>query len=317
MSIFDRRHRYVRWFVPLAVCAGMLISLTGCVERRMTIRSNPPGATVYVDDYEIGTTPVSHDFTYYGTRKVRLVKDGYETLTVYQPMPTPWYDLPGVDFFTENLWPHKIRDDRAFEYQMIPSVNVPTEQLLGRAEQLRNASRVQPAAGVQPLLPPPAGTVAPPPATIIGQPPVGGAAPATIPPGATFQSGPPAGAVPPAGSLPYGPPGSMAPTNGALPNYTPPGGYAPGGYLPNGSYPTGPTGTLPSPSFAPGNTPSGAPNFGTPAMPQPTPGTFPGAAPPMQPAPGVQPPPTFNQPAVPPDWRPIGQAPNQDDLQRR
>ena len=54
------------------------------MQRRLTIRSNPPGALVYVDDYQIGTTPVSTDFVYYGTRKVRLVKSGHETLTVLQ-----------------------------------------------------------------------------------------------------------------------------------------------------------------------------------------------------------------------------------------
>src|ERR1700690_4113146 len=70
----------------LLVLAAIVLSLgtSGCVQRRMTIRSNPPGALVYVDDYEIGTTPVSASFTYYGTRKIRLVKDGYETLTVMQ-----------------------------------------------------------------------------------------------------------------------------------------------------------------------------------------------------------------------------------------
>ena len=56
----------------------------------MTIRSNPPGALVYVDDYTIGVTPVSTSFIYYGTRKIRLVKDGYETLTVMQPISPPW-----------------------------------------------------------------------------------------------------------------------------------------------------------------------------------------------------------------------------------
>jgi hypothetical protein len=64
-------------------CAGQ----SGCVQRRITIRSNPPGALVYVDDYPIGTTPVSTSFVYYGTRKVRLVLSGYETLTVLQPIP--------------------------------------------------------------------------------------------------------------------------------------------------------------------------------------------------------------------------------------
>ena len=50
--------------LAVLVCLAAL----GCVQRRMTIRSNPPGALVYVDDYQVGTTPVSTDFGYYGTR---------------------------------------------------------------------------------------------------------------------------------------------------------------------------------------------------------------------------------------------------------
>jgi hypothetical protein len=103
----------------------------------MTIRSNPPGALVYVDDYHVGTTPVSTNFTYYGTRKIRLVKDGYETLTVMQPIATPWYEIPPLDFFTENLLPGELRDRRTLSYQLRPQTVVRTEQLLGRAEQLR------------------------------------------------------------------------------------------------------------------------------------------------------------------------------------
>ncbi|MBN1588863.1 MAG: PEGA domain-containing protein [Pirellulales bacterium] len=103
----------------------------------MTIRSNPPGAMVYVDDYDVGTTPVSANFTYYGTRKIRLVKDGYETLTVMQPMPTPWYEIPPLDFFTENLLPGELRDRRVFTYQLRPQMVVQAEHLIGRAEQLR------------------------------------------------------------------------------------------------------------------------------------------------------------------------------------
>ena len=103
----------------------------------MTIRSNPPGAAVYVDDYQIGTTPVAVNYTYYGTRKIRLVKDGFETLTVYQPMPAPWYQYFGIDFFSENIWPGKIRDERSYDYQMSPMVMVSNDQLLNRAEQLR------------------------------------------------------------------------------------------------------------------------------------------------------------------------------------
>ena len=57
------------------------------------VRSNPPGAMVYVDNQPIGTTPCATDFIYYGTREIRLVKAGYETLTVNQPLPAPWYEI--------------------------------------------------------------------------------------------------------------------------------------------------------------------------------------------------------------------------------
>jgi len=107
----------------------------------MTIRSNPPGAKVYVDDYEIGATPISRNFTYYGTRKIRLVKDGYETLTVMQPIPPPWYQIPPLDFISENLVPGEHHDRRTLSYQLTPQRVVPSEQLLGRAEDLRSRAR--------------------------------------------------------------------------------------------------------------------------------------------------------------------------------
>lgn len=121
--------------VALAVLA---VGLPGCVQRRLIIRSNPPGALVYVDDYQIGTTPIATNFTYYGTRKIRLVKDGYETLTVMQTIPPPWYQIPPLDFITENLLPGELRDHRTFEYQLVPQAVVPTELLLSRAESLRS-----------------------------------------------------------------------------------------------------------------------------------------------------------------------------------
>jgi len=142
-----RTRRRAAWLLVVLLCAGNL----GCVQRRLTIRSNPPGALVYVDDYQIGTTPVSTDFVYYGTRKVRLSLSGYETLTVMQPLPTPWYEYPGLDFISENLVPGEIRDERVVEYQLKPQMIGPSQQLLGRAENLRQSS----AAPQTPLAPPP------------------------------------------------------------------------------------------------------------------------------------------------------------------
>jgi len=149
-------------------------SQPGCVHRRMTIRTNPPGAVAYVDDYEIGTTPVSTDFTYYGTRKVRLVKDGCETLTVMQPIRAPWYEITPLDFVFENLWPCEIKDHRALDYQLTPQMVVPTEQLLERAEGLRARSHASQAPEVAPLP-----DIAPPPAEAI---PPGTPVPGLMPP---------------------------------------------------------------------------------------------------------------------------------------
>jgi hypothetical protein len=141
-------HR-LAWLCALLVCALP----AGCVQRRLTIRSNPPGALVYVDDHPIGTTPVSTDFVYYGTRKVRLVQSGYETLNVLQPIPAPWYQYPGLDFVTENLVPGEIRDDRVVEYQLQPQVVVPGEQLLERGENLRRGAAAAPPVPVGPAGP--------------------------------------------------------------------------------------------------------------------------------------------------------------------
>jgi len=114
---------------------------TGCVRRRMTIRSSPPGALVFVDDQPIGVTPVSTSFLYYGTRKIQLFKDGFETVTAKQRFPTPWYQLPPVDFFSENLWPFEVRDERYVDFDMIPQQIVPNEKVLERAESLRRSAR--------------------------------------------------------------------------------------------------------------------------------------------------------------------------------
>ena len=119
----------------------ILVTLpSGCVQRRMTIRSTPPGALVYVDDYQIGTTPVSTDFVYYGTRKIRLIKDGYETLTVSQPFPLPWYQIFPFDFVTENIWPGEIRDERVVDLSMMPAAATPPEEVVSRAEVARLAA---------------------------------------------------------------------------------------------------------------------------------------------------------------------------------
>ncbi len=117
-------------FVPVLV-------LTGCVDRRYVIQSDPPGALVLRNGQPIGCTPVDDHFTYYGKYDFTLIKDGYETQKIEQDICAPWYEYPLIDFFTENLIPFKIRDVRRFNYQMQPVKTVRTDEVLQRAEQLR------------------------------------------------------------------------------------------------------------------------------------------------------------------------------------
>ncbi len=132
---------------PRLRCALVAVALvaialpTGCVRRRLMVRSDPPGAMVYVDNQPIGTTPCATSFVYYGTREIRLVKPGYETLTVKQPIPAPWYEIPPIDFLSENVAPSEIQDFRTVTYNLSPQIIVPTDQLVARGEQLRSATQ--------------------------------------------------------------------------------------------------------------------------------------------------------------------------------
>ena len=63
-----------RTLVILLLSAGALAP--GCVEREWTLETDPPGAIVYVSDVEVGRTPVTLDFTWYGDYEVVFRLDG-------------------------------------------------------------------------------------------------------------------------------------------------------------------------------------------------------------------------------------------------
>ena len=129
--------------VLVAACLLSLFTTTtdAAVRRRITIKTNPPGALVYIDDQEIGVTPVSTSFTYYGTRKIQIVKDGYETVTVLREIKPPWYQIPGIDFVTENLMRREFRDERLLQFQLVPLRIRTTNELIQRGSELKQRAR--------------------------------------------------------------------------------------------------------------------------------------------------------------------------------
>lgn len=102
----------------------MLLLANGCVRRELTIRTDPPGAAVYVNDQLKGESPVSYDFTWYGHYRLTLRKDGYARVDDRRMLRAPvWLWIP-LDLVME-LLPLTITDRRTWEYALTPQAELP------------------------------------------------------------------------------------------------------------------------------------------------------------------------------------------------
>jgi len=117
-------------FMVIGACA-----LGGCVERTVTITSDPPGALVWVNDREVGRTPLTFEFEYHGTYDVRLTADGYEPMLTTGKASAPLYDMVPLDLVAE-LVPARIENEQAWHYVLAPR-NDDRASLLERAGELR------------------------------------------------------------------------------------------------------------------------------------------------------------------------------------
>jgi hypothetical protein len=121
--------------VPVVV---IVLSICGCVRRTITITTEPPNARVFLNDQEVGRSPVSTDFLWYGDYDVAVRAEGYQTLQTNWPINPPWYQIVPMDFFTEVLWPGTLHDQRERHFVLEPAQPPDPEALLGRAEQMRD-----------------------------------------------------------------------------------------------------------------------------------------------------------------------------------
>ena len=129
-------HKQNQWVLGLVLCL-VVWPATGCVRRRLTVRTNPPGALVYVDHQLVGPSPASTSFVYYGTRHIEVVGDGYRTEKVLRTFYPKWYQIPPLDFVSETLWPWELRDQRVVDITMLAQPTVPSEELIARADEMR------------------------------------------------------------------------------------------------------------------------------------------------------------------------------------
>jgi len=118
------------------LCVAIVI-FAGCVERRLTINTQPQGALVVLNDEEIGTSPVTVPFNWYGDYNVRISKEGYQTLNTHRPLKAPWYDSFPFDFFAL-LNPKRTVDSYEWTFDLAPKQEPSRETILQKAEELKN-----------------------------------------------------------------------------------------------------------------------------------------------------------------------------------
>ena len=124
-------------FVLSALGLSIGLLLTGCVERKLTINTKPQGALVLLNDEEIGTSPVTVSFEWYGDYWVRISKQGYESLNTHRLLKGPWYDSFPFDFFAQIISPDRIVDSYEWTFELEPKKQISREQLIQNAENLK------------------------------------------------------------------------------------------------------------------------------------------------------------------------------------
>ena len=127
-----------KYLPKLAAAVLLVVLLTGCVERRLTIVTEPSAAVVWLNDEEIGVTPVTVNFNWYGDYNIRLEKPGYEILNTHKLLERPTHDRFPLDFFAEVLWPGTIEDFYTWTFQMDPFQQASAEELIEQANEMRD-----------------------------------------------------------------------------------------------------------------------------------------------------------------------------------
>ena len=115
----------------------LILTSGGCLERQLTIKTDPSAALVELNDEEIGISPVTVNFNWYGDYNIRISKDGFETLKTHKLLKAPWYDHFPFDFFAQILSSKKHVDKYEWQFTLEPKKEVNPDQLIKDALKLK------------------------------------------------------------------------------------------------------------------------------------------------------------------------------------
>ncbi len=135
----------LRRAVLLLLILGAAPCLGGCVERILAVRSEPPGAVVYLDGEKVGVTPCEMKYLWYGTRELVVELSGYRLVSELVTLSPPWWQIMPLDFLTDVLLPFTITDrvDLVRTLEPAPVSKEEVQEVLRRAEELRRRAAVK------------------------------------------------------------------------------------------------------------------------------------------------------------------------------
>ncbi len=121
------------------ICCSVAVlgtfTLGGCVERRIWIDTEPAGALVWLNDAQLGRTPLDLSITHDGVYDLRIEKEGYEPIVTSATVDGPLWDQPPLDLFAEVLPVHASSTTRWRFTLRLRNDSLPA--LADRAERMR------------------------------------------------------------------------------------------------------------------------------------------------------------------------------------
>ena len=127
-------HAYMRHLFYITLLCTVMF---GCVKRTISITSQPQGALVWVNEREVGRTPVEIDYLYYGEYDIRVEKDGQEPIMETRWPKRPLWDAPGLDLVAEMV-PLSFEANTAWHFEF-ENRNDDPQLLLQRAQDVRES----------------------------------------------------------------------------------------------------------------------------------------------------------------------------------
>jgi len=127
-----------RW-AAVGLLAVLPALLGGCVERVLSIKTDPPGAQVSLDDRRVGATPCDVPFIWYGQRRMAVGMHGYQGVQEIVVLDPPWWQYLVLDFLTDVVLPFTLTDRREVSYVLKRAEVSPQEleEVKERASELR------------------------------------------------------------------------------------------------------------------------------------------------------------------------------------